>query len=297
LFIVTETVITRSGPLAEPVVWGWQVPVDLFLAGAAAGVLILTFIVARRIRPDAQSHWMRWAPFLAPMLLSGAMLALLLDLENKAHAFRFYTALRITSPMSVGAWIIAGTFVAAVLLGIARLKSDSRIGSWARRKTAILEIAGLVFAFGLAAYPGALLCSMKACAAWGSAVLVPLFLASGILTGGAFILLCPIAEEECRIVRRWVVGAVGAELFLLALYFLDLTTSGAKGEAAAALFLGGSYTGAFWAFVVIAGLLVPLGFLLMEIKRRLPVRAVTPVLLLAGAFALRWILVRAGQVS
>jgi formate-dependent nitrite reductase membrane component NrfD len=138
---------------------------------------------------------------------------------------------------------------------------------------------------------------MKACAAWGSAVLVPLFLASGILTGGAFILLCPIAEEGCRIVRRWVVGAVGAELFLLALYFLDLTTSGAKGEAAAALFLGGSYTGAFWAFVVIAGLLVPLGFLLMEIKRRLPVRAVTPVLLLAGAFALRWILVRAGQVS
>jgi formate-dependent nitrite reductase membrane component NrfD len=283
-----ETTVTRHS--AEPLIWGWQVPVDLFLAGAAAGIIILTLFVSRRIAVERQSRWMRLAPFGAPLLLSGAMLALLLDLETKAHAFRFYTTLRITSPMSWGAWILLATFGAALLLGIARIRGGAS-------QSAPLAIAAGAAALGLAGYPGALLCSLNACAVWGSALLVPLFLASAIVTGGALLLLFPLAEAECRLLRSWVAGAIGAELILIGLYLFDLSTSGLRGQGAAALFLGGRATAAFWSLVVIAGLVVPAGFLLMELRRRLPPRLITPVLLLVGAFALRWIVVVSGQVS
>jgi formate-dependent nitrite reductase membrane component NrfD len=59
--------------------------------------------------------------------------------------------------------------------------------------------------------------------------------------------------------------------------------------------LGGPFTAPFWSLVVIAGLVVPS---VMEfLERRLHLRAtfVAPSLVLAGGFALRWILVAAGQ--
>jgi len=47
--------------------------------------------------------------------------------------------------------------------------------------------------------------------------------------------------------------------------------------------------------VVIAGLVVPATMELLERRLHLAVTAVAPALVLAGGFALRWILVAAGQ--
>lgn len=232
---------------------------------------------------------MRLVPLFAPVTLSIGMLALFLDLELKLHVFRFYTAFRVTSPMSWGAWILVGVYPAAILLGLVRL------GRIAARHERLLEKANVILGIALGAYTGVLLSTLSARALWNSAILGPLFLVSGISTGAALVMLFAITHEEHAAVRRWDVIAIGAELLLLAIFFVQLTVNGERGRAAAELFFGGSWTAPFWALVVIAGLAVPLLLEIVESKRALKPSLVTPVLLLAGGLALRWIFVAAGQ--
>jgi formate-dependent nitrite reductase membrane component NrfD len=61
--------------------------------------------------------------------------------------------------------------------------------------------------------------------------------------------------------------------------------------------MGGPWTAPFWALVVFTGLLVPLIMEWVEMRRQLPFTPLTPVLILIGGLALRFILLSAGQAS
>jgi formate-dependent nitrite reductase membrane component NrfD len=91
--------------------------------------------------------------------------------------------------------------------------------------------------------------------------------------------------------------AIGAEIVLIALFLLDLATGPQTAQAAAREFLGGSWTGPFWALVVLAGLLVPLVMEGLEVRRRLTPTIATAALVLIGGLSLRFILLLAGQQS
>lgn len=280
---MTELDVTRTAVLP---VWHWEIPVYLFLGGLTAGLMILGALLGGR--PNA-SRAVRWLPFLAPVTLSLGMFALFLDLEYKLHVFRFYTAFRITSPMSWGAWILVAVYPATLALGAARLNLI-RIGN-----VRALERANILLGIALGAYTGVLLATLSARALWGSALLGPLFLVSGFSTAAALTMLLRVTHEEHGTLRRWDVAAIGVEVALLGLFFLHLSTNGSRGAEAAARFLGGTYTASFWALVVIAGLAVPLALELLESQRRLRATWAAPLLLLAGGFALRWLFVAAGQ--
>jgi len=314
---MTEIEVFRHTALVDPHlhIWGWEIPTYLFLGGVTAGLMILTAAIGRFIPEERRSRAMRLMPFAAPIVLSIGMFALLLDLAYKAHVFRFYLAFRITSPMSWGSWILLLIYPATIVLGLARLRDDEfdavarfrpvarfGLGRYLRtlREIAIesvhgIESANIVLGIGLGAYTGVLLGTLGARALWGSLLLGPLFLVSGLSTGAAFALLFRVGHEEHDLLRRWDIAAIVVELALIALFFIDLTTGGASGRAAASMFLGGSWTAVFWAIVVIAGLLVPLALEVFEGSRRLAPTLVAPAMLLVGGFALRWILVAAGQ--
>jgi formate-dependent nitrite reductase membrane component NrfD len=66
---------------------------------------------------------------------------------------------------------------------------------------------------------------------------------------------------------------------------------------AAALFLGGPYTMAFWIFVVIIGMLFPAILEIMELRKIHIPAIVPPMLVLFGSIMLRFIIVYAGQAS
>lgn len=260
----------------ETVVWGWQIAVYLFLGGLAAGLMVISSIAKRK------SRTMRWLPLLAPAALSLGMLALFFDLENKLHVFRFYTAFRVTSPMSWGAWILLAIYPATI--------------AYAWRPTETLRRTNLALGIALGAYTGVLLATLTARAAWGSLFLAPLFLVSGVSAGAALTMFLPLTESERRAVRRWDLAAIGAEIVVLSFFFLDLIAAGgARGRAAASLFFGGPYTAVFWSIVVIAGLALPAALEVVECRRRVHI-AIAPALVLLGGFALRWIFVAAGQV-
>jgi formate-dependent nitrite reductase membrane component NrfD len=302
---------SRHSHLVDPHlhVWGWEVPVYLFLGGLAAGVMILSALLLAR--EGERSRAARWLPFAAPVLVSVGMVALFLDLEHKSHVWRFYLAFRWTSPMSWGSWILLLVYPFSLLVALAGLLDAEaeglaarlgRAGALVRRARAFalarrepLRWANLAAGMGLGLYTGILLSALGARALWGSALLGPLFLVSGLSTGAAFLMLFRLAEGERRLLARWDLVAIGVEVAILLLFLVGLSTGNAESRAAADLLLGGRYTAEFWTMVVVVGLALPALLAALEHRLHLRLTLVAPALVLLGGLSLRFILVAAGQ--
>jgi formate-dependent nitrite reductase membrane component NrfD len=309
---MNELDVARHSRFVDPQlhVWGWEIPVYLFLGGLAAGAMVLSAILAGR--PGERSRAARWLTFAAPLLVSLGMGALYLDLANKLHVFRFYLAFRWTSPMSWGAWILLVVYPVTLLAGLAAL-TDAEAEAVAGRAGPLARPLRAARAFALAravplrrwsigtgvalgVYTGILLSTLGARALWGSALLGPLFLVSGLSTGAAFMMFFRVAPDERHLLARWDLAFIGVEALLLALLLIGLASGGAAGHGAAALLLGGPFTGPFFALVVLAGLAVPAALEVLELRLHLPPTFAAPALVLVGGLSLRWILVVAGQL-
>jgi len=199
---------------------------------------------------------------------------------------------------------------------------------------AILARPGLVKALGylnvflgigLGIYTGILLSTMVARPLWNSAILGPLFLVSGLsaaaamvhlvssvvpghpaprsFLGGALAMLVqPLGPNppEPRTVDGLLkadLGFLAVELVLIGLLFIGLMSSSASHVAALDLLLSGRYATIFWGVVIVAGILVPLVMQWLELGHRIPHTILPALLVLAGGFALRWVMVGAGQAS
>jgi protein NrfD len=311
-----ETVTTRANAQIDPSlhVWGWEITVYLFLGGIVAGIFVLTAALELASGARPRSRALAFAPFAALVLISIGMFALWLDLAHRMWAWRFYAVFRPTSPMSWGAWLLVLIYPIGLVLGLGSLGDEERevlrkrvpgfarstfegLFSFADARRRSVLVASVLIGLSLGVYTGLLLGTMPSRLAWNSAVLGPLFLASGLSTGAAFLLLFALDEAERKTLVRWDAIAIGAELVLIVLLLLGWATSGEAGRFAARSFLGGPYTAVFWSLVVVTGLLVPLAMEFLESRRHLRFIALVPVLILAGGFALRWILLAAGQAS
>ncbi|MEZ4762683.1 MAG: NrfD/PsrC family molybdoenzyme membrane anchor subunit [Calditrichia bacterium] len=91
-------------------IWGWEIPVYLFLGGLVAGILFFSATLYLLGKEKEYPTIVRFTPILAPVLLGLGLFALFLDLEYKLHVFRFYTNLNLSSPMSWGSWTLAVQF-------------------------------------------------------------------------------------------------------------------------------------------------------------------------------------------
>jgi formate-dependent nitrite reductase membrane component NrfD len=311
---MNEITNTRHNHLIDPTmhVWGWEIPLYLFLGGMVAGIMIFTGIQLLRKGDEKPSVAFSLLPWAAPLLISLGMFFLWLDLEHPFNAWRFYLVFKVTSPMSWGAWILLGIYPASVLLAWVTtpsfLKSVVRerldpialfrlADKWAGENGRLLGGLNVGMGAALGIYTGVLLGTMAARPLWNSALLGPLFLVSGLSTGAAFMLLFGLTDRERVFLGRADMGLIAAELSLIALWMIGLTTGGASSQAALASILGGSYTAAFWTLVVALGLLTPLVGEWLEFKHGAAPGKGTAVLVLIGGFALRWIMVFAGQAT
>ncbi len=292
--VEVNVVGANPGLWPVPEIWGWEIALYLFLGGLAAGLMVASGAAFRRNQDLPRSLGL-WAPLLAPAVLAAGMLALFLDLEHKLHVWRFYATFQWSSPMSWGAWILLLVFPAMLAMAaVAVLERLVVVPPVWRRRIADLNI-GLGAALGI--YTGILLGSLGARPLWNSSVLGPLFLASGISSALALLLLL---ERDAAARHR--LGAaekkvIGVEAALLALLLVALVTGPAAHRAAAGLLLGGEFTGLFWGGVVVAGMLVPVGLDLLGRAERAQASFWPSVLVLVGAFTLRAVILFAGQVS
>jgi len=190
---------------------------------------------------------------------------------------------------------------------------------------AALGWTNLVLGIGLGIYTGILLNTMVARPLWNSAILGPLFLFSGLSAGAAVMHLASAALHGRPAPQGMVGGAFSAmlqpmgaqppdrktvdslirfdqlflviELVLIALLILNLQTSSASHAAAVALIMTGPHALPFWAGVVGVGVLLPLAWQALELTHRVAHTVVPALLVLAGGFTLRWVMVNAGQLS
>ncbi|HYU31024.1 MAG TPA: NrfD/PsrC family molybdoenzyme membrane anchor subunit [Thermoanaerobaculia bacterium] len=307
---ITELTVHRLNPMVDPGlhVWGWEIPVYLFLGGLVAGLMILTGVfLLRRRQARPRASWSLLSG-LGIALLSLGMLALFLDLEHKAYVWRLYTTFQITSPMSWGAWILLLVYPALLASFLLRVPAAlrrlfpvlQRASGWLRGRPGLVRwVAMLDVVFGtlLGIYTGILLSSLGARPLWNSALLGPLFLVSGLSSAAAFAHLVSRDHEESTLLVRADNGFLAAELVLFVLFFVGLLSATQVHIQAARLLLGGPFTAVFWVFVVGVGIVLPLALQLLAVRRRIAHTALAPVLVIAGGLALRFVLVYAGQMS
>ncbi|HQT46727.1 MAG: polysulfide reductase, partial [Acidocella sp. 20-63-7] len=244
------------------------------------------------------------------------MTALFLDLEQKINVWRFYTVLRVSSPMSWGSWILLLVFPAIILLALTGLPAGfPALARWLGNLPVLGNIVALVLrvcyalrrplaalnvALGVALciYTGILLSGFNARPFWHSALLGPLFLVSGLSTGAALMILGAGTKAERHLFGRIDLGLILVELTLVGLFLIDMLNGTALQQNAVSYLLGGGGTGLFWIGFIGLGLGLPLLLEAAMWWRSVTIIAgFASVLVLVGGFLLRDIVVTAGQAS
>jgi len=306
---MTDLVLTRHNELIDPLVrvWGWEIPVYLFLGGWVAGMMIIVGYFLLRGRHREETCVCSVLPALSVIILSVGMLALFLDLEHKLYVWRLYTTFQVTSPMSWGAWILVLVYPALAAAFVLRPPELIR-GIWTGfdRLTALfgeprfarlIAAANIVLGVSLGIYTGILLSSLGARPFWSSAILGPLFLVSGLSSAAAFTHLSARHVEERELLAKSDNVFLVIELLVIALFLIGLLGASQAQVDAARLVLGGPFTGAFWVLVVGVGVVIPLIIQVLAVSHRIQHTPVGPLLVMAGGLALRFVVVAAGQVS
>ena len=305
-----EFTSTRANHLIDPFlqVWGWEIPVYLFLGGLVAGMMAIAgwFLLADRPRKSDCVCFV--LPGLSLVLLSLGMGALFLDLEHKPYVWRLYTTFQLASPMSWGAWILVAVYPALFGLLLLRVPEVLRrrfpalaaLSDGLRARTPVVRgIAAANMGLGglLGIYTGVLLSALGARPLWNSALLGPLFLTSGLSSAAALVHMLARDREESELLARADNRFLQAELALIALFLVGLVSATQVQMRAAGLVLGGPFTAVFWVGVVGIGIVLPLAIQSLAVSHRIRHTPVAPLLVLAGGLLLRFVIVYAGQVS
>ncbi len=300
----------RMNPHIDPhlTIWGWEIPLYLFIGGLVAGLLFFSALFYLRGKQKEFSTVVMKAPLLAGPLIILGLFALFLDLSHKLFVWRFYTDIRLESPMSWGSWTLLVITPLSFLWSMIWIEEIwpkfkwphawlKNIVDYAKKYTRQIAWTLMIGAVILGMYTGILLSAFNARPFWNSAIMGPLFLISGLSTGAAMILILSKSDDEKKLISKIDITLIGLELFLITHLFMGFLASTEVHIQAAGLFLGGQYTAVFWVFVVGLGLLLPMTIETMELKGLHISPKIPALLVLMGGFILRFIVVDAGQTS
>lgn len=300
----------RMNPGIDPVlhIWHWQIPLYLFLGGLAAGILFFAALYTILGKENKYEGAVKWAPFVAPFALVLGLAALFLDLKHQLYFWRLYTTIRLSSPMSWGAWTLMAITPLSFIWAALNIRLIFPNWDWKfeflraaerffiKYKIVIAWLL-LVFSLVLGIYTGILFSAFNARPLWNTSILGPLFLTSGLSTGAAVIILMARSKEERLLFSRIDLILIIIELALIVHMFMGFLASTQVQIEAANLFLGGPFTAQFWVIVVGMGLIIPAILEALELaKFKIPVLIPT-TLVLMGGLVLRFLISNAGQLS
>lgn len=307
-------VTARDNALIDPSlhIWTWEVAMYLFLGGLTAGIMIFAALMTVRNKDQVAPFATTRLAILAPIVLSLGMTTLFLDLEHKLFVYRFYTSFQITSPMSWGAWILIVVYPVSILQILSTLRSGypflaeyvdrlttgRLVVDWCERYRKEIALTVIPFAVVLGIYTGILLSAFGARPFWNSGVLGLLFLVSGMSTAAALVVLMAKQRGEKELFTWIDLVLIAAEIGLVALSLISLASGSAQHLEALESVMGGSYTLPFWVLFVGIGLLIPLLLEILDISGiSKSLAMLAPVLVLVGGYALRHVVMDAGQES
>ena len=338
-----EITTTRHNPLVDPQlhVWGWEIPLYLYVGGIVAGMMIMAGAAMLKLArgEDTKRFFSLQTPLLAFMLLNLGMSALFLDLAHKLYVWAVYIPFEPASPMSWGSWVLLIVYAVLLVSALIRLPeswpwlaarlpalrkaSEYFVNSPPRLRA--LAWANIVLGVAIGVYTGILLNTMVARPLWNTSVLPVLFLVSGMSAAAAAVHLATVVFPGRPAPRGMLRGLLAAmtqplgasppekrtldsviradvvllaiELVLIAILLIGLVSSSLSHLEASKLLFSGSYAMVFWGVVIVLGIVAPIVLQTLELSHRIPHTIVPAILVLVGGYALRWVLVNAGQAS
>jgi hypothetical protein len=188
-------------PVIKEPTWTWEIPMYFFtggLAGASAGLAWLS-----ELRGDDELARRAWASALGGLAISP--LFLISDLGKPSRFFNMLRVFKVTSPMSVGSWILSGSGLAT---GVAA--ANAWTGMFPRTSR-VARPAAAVLGLPLSTYTAALLTN-TAVPVWHEARgSLAFFFASGAASsaGAAAVALTP--PKYAAAARRLAIGGAVSE--------------------------------------------------------------------------------------
>jgi formate-dependent nitrite reductase membrane component NrfD len=205
-------------PMLKQPVWIWSIP-TYFYVGGVAGVGATFGAAAQLIAPRAMHSLIvrsRWVG-----MFGGAVSAALLmhDLGRPVRFLNMLRVFRLSSPMSIGSWIL--TVFSSLAGAAAVLPFGPRVFQpLAERVANVFGLIAGVFGLGLAGYTGVLL-SQTAVPVWQTSYRTTpvLFLASGTAAAASFFEFFKLNSREASAVE-WF-GGIGKITELAATFTLE----------------------------------------------------------------------------
>jgi protein NrfD len=288
--------------------WGFLIAVYLFFGGVSAGLLIVSSLATLSAAHDRLHRIAAGGAWLAPWPVLVGTGLLVVDLGRPSSFWKLLVAFAPLSPMWLGTWLL--TLFSLVSLAYAnvyfprplRVWNPANLRQWRTR----LAAAGLALGIGVGVYTGVLLGVLVARPLWNTPLLAQLFLLSAVSSGAAVLLVLlrhRATDREQRLLLTGDAVAIGAELMVLAWMVIAGRTSTASAAAAVAALTHGVCGWAFWTGVIFIGLLAPLALEAWELspaahqRQHSRIVGLAPLFVILGGFALRWIIVYAGQAT
>jgi hypothetical protein len=274
---VPEARSYHGQPVLKTPVWSWEIPCYFFtggMAGASAGLAYLS-----QLRGNDVLARRAWAAAFVGLSVSPPLL--ISDLGRPQRFLNMLRVFKITSPMSVGSWLL-GAYGASTTVGAANAWTG-RLPRAAR----VARPAAALFGLPLSTYTGALVAN-TAVPVWHEARRVLPFVFSagaGLSAGAAAVITTPPAHAAPA--RRLALAGAVTELGLSALMERQLGEHGEPYREGASSKFGHASRAC-----IVAGATV-----LQRRGQSRPAAIAAGTLLCAGALSARWSVFKAGLRS
>jgi polysulfide reductase-like protein len=199
---MTEGRSYHGQPIIKQPVWTWEIPCYLFTGGMAGASAGLAYLSGRRGEDELARR--AWATALLGVTVSPALLTS--DLGKPLRFANMLRLFKVTSPMSVGSWILAASGASTAIAA-----ANAWTGLFPR-SSAFARPAASLLGLPLSTYTGALLTN-TAVPIWHEArQLLPYVFASGaaLSAGAALTTVTPPAQAAAA--RRLALGGAIAEV-------------------------------------------------------------------------------------
>ena len=239
--------------------WGWPIALDLFLAGLGGGIMIISAVADLIF--DTGSFFLP-ASFAATVLLAMGASLLVFELGRPFQFHRVFS--RQKAIMTVGAYMLSLLIAVSFAYGTFLFSFLPWHAIDGLRQ--VVAAIGLLLGVGVVVYTGVLPASMKSRPFWHGPALPVLFMVSAISNGIAvqYLLVHILSSGSDVAVAEGLLTAanivlLAVELIVLFIYVLTMRASAAPPAAQAAnAWLKGRQKLAFWAGLVVIGLIAPL---------------------------------------
>jgi len=318
--------VEESTVLENPA-WAWPVIVYLFLVGLGSGAATVSASIFLRGGggnfPGPNFAIARYGALIAPLpvIVGTALLVLVLGGEghNPFKDVNLFRGLQV-SPVDLGLWLLGLFMIVSLAYAYTFRRADARPGDDDDGLRKLMAWIAVPSGMLVAIYTAVMLAAIPAQPLWNSPILAMLFLLSSLSMGLCAIILAralvdPTRHDADRVADYNYGGyllmasdtiLISFEILVIFLFVLFAHLAvGQTHQDVDVIMFGGALASHFWVGVVFAGMVLPvlieIWFVMPELLHRRGFSAhhglevVVPLIVLVGAFMLRFVVLSAGQ--